>query len=50
MAYDLPPETAGLRLCKIFPGDDLRLCETVLFTKGRRPWTPCFAGRRSAAA
>ncbi len=35
MSYDLPPETAGLRLCKIFPGDDLRLCEPVLFTKGR---------------
>lgn len=35
MAYDLPPDAAGLRLCKIFPGEDLRLCEPVLFTKGR---------------
>jgi hypothetical protein len=32
---ELPDDAAGLRLCKIFPGDDLRLCETVLFTKGR---------------
>jgi hypothetical protein len=31
----LPPDAAGLRLCRIFPGDDLRLCETVLFTRGR---------------
>jgi hypothetical protein len=35
MSYPLPPETAGLRLCKIFPGEDLRLCEPVLFPKGR---------------
>jgi hypothetical protein len=31
----LPADAAGLRLCKIFPGDDLRLCEPVLFTRGR---------------
>jgi hypothetical protein len=31
----LPADAAGLRLCKIFPGDDLRLCEPVVFTKGR---------------
>jgi hypothetical protein len=31
----LPPETVGLRLCKMFPGDELRLCEGVRFTKGR---------------
>lgn len=35
MSYPLPEGTAGLRLCKIFPSDDLRLCEPVLFTKGR---------------
>lgn len=32
--YNLPPEACGLRLCKIFPGDDLRLCEAVRFTRG----------------
>jgi hypothetical protein len=32
---DLPPDAVGLRLCKIFPGDNLRLCEAVRFTKGR---------------
>lgn len=35
MSFNLPPEAVGLRLCKIFPGDDLRLCESVLFAKGR---------------
>jgi hypothetical protein len=35
MSYNLPEGTAGLRLCKIFPGDDLRLCEPILFTNGR---------------
>lgn len=33
--HQLPNETAGLRLCKMFPGDRLRLCEGVHFTKGR---------------
>lgn len=32
---ELPPETAGLRLCKFFPGDDLRMCEAVIFADGR---------------
>lgn len=31
---DLPHEAAGLRLCKIFPGEDLRLCEPVRFEGG----------------
>lgn len=31
----LPADTVGLRLCKMFPGDRLRLCEGVRFTKGR---------------
>lgn len=30
----LPQEAAGLRLAKIFPGDDLRLCEPVSFAGG----------------
>jgi hypothetical protein len=32
---ELPANAVGLRLCKIFPGDDLRLCETVRFARGR---------------
>jgi hypothetical protein len=31
----IPADAVGLRLCKIFPGDDLRLCEEVHFTGGR---------------
>jgi hypothetical protein len=30
----VPHEAVGLRLCKIFPGDDLRLCEGVRFAGG----------------
>lgn len=30
----LPRGAAGLRLCKIFPGDELRLCEAVRFPRG----------------
>lgn len=32
--HRLPVETVGLRLCKMFPGDELRLCEGVRFTNG----------------
>lgn len=32
----LHADAAGLRLCKIFPGEHLRLCEEVQFAKGRR--------------
>lgn len=34
MAYALPAEAKGLRLCKMFPGDDLRLCQVVMFKGG----------------
>lgn len=30
----LPEDAVGLRLCKMF-GEELRLCEGVMFTKGR---------------
>lgn len=30
----VPTEAHGLRLCRIFPGDDLRLCEAIKFTRG----------------
>lgn len=30
----LPPQTAGLRLCKMF-GEELRLCEGVRFVRGQ---------------
>lgn len=31
----LHADATGLRLCKIFPGEDLRLCEEVQFDGGR---------------
>ena len=34
MAYDLPSNVTGLRLCKM-RGDDLVLCEPVQFERGR---------------
>lgn len=30
----VPREAHGLRLCKIFPNDELRLCEAVMFQRG----------------
>lgn len=33
MAFNLPTDAAGIRLCKVV-GDDLILCETIIFTHG----------------
>lgn len=35
MPFDLPPDAAGIRLCKVLRNDELVLCEVVVFEKGR---------------
>lgn len=35
MPLDIPQEAAGLRLCKM-RGEDLRLCETLIFVEGHK--------------
>lgn len=35
MAFDLPPDVAGIRLCKVLRNDELVLCETLVFENGR---------------
>ena len=35
MSFDLPPDAAGIRLCKVLRNGELVLCETIVFENGR---------------